>query len=288
MLPGIRHDLRGGREWDDRRRNGDCQHPRRRGPRLRRATPTRPRPALTTRSAVRRHVADGDDQPGGGSERSDQRLADQLHRGLQRAGQRLYGRRRYTVRRSHVYARSGTFRSGRDPRTDGGSDRFRHDLQRGGQRDDGRRNGIATIAAGVAHDAAGNGKLASTSTDNSVTFDPPPIIGIVVVAEAAAPKNDILEPNEALKITWAVSTLYGIASQTMTVDGKAITPINGPYRSVRMTSRAQCTIPARSGHCAAGSHTYTIRADRHAGRRLRQHRHVRGRGAPPRRRSPAW
>ena len=30
---------------------------------------------------------------------------------------------------------------------------------------------IATIAAGVAHDAAGNANLASTSTDNTVTYD---------------------------------------------------------------------------------------------------------------------
>ena len=30
---------------------------------------------------------------------------------------------------------------------------------------------IATIAAGVAHDAAGNANTASTSTDNTVTYD---------------------------------------------------------------------------------------------------------------------
>src|SRR5206468_2462319 len=36
---------------------------------------------------------------------------------------------------------------------------------------------IATIPAGGATDAAGNGNTASTSTDNTVTFDPPPTAG---------------------------------------------------------------------------------------------------------------
>ena len=58
---------------------------------------------------------------------------------------------------------------------------------------------------------------------------PPPTIASVVVAEAGSTKNGVLESNEALKITWAASSPNGIASQTMTVDGQAIAPINGPY-----------------------------------------------------------
>src|SRR5205809_1071760 len=37
---------------------------------------------------------------------------------------------------------------------------------------------LATIPAGGATDAAGNGNTASTSTDNTVTFDPPPTVTI--------------------------------------------------------------------------------------------------------------
>ena len=44
-------------------------------------------------------------------------------------------------------------------------------LQCGGQRHDHAGTVIASIAAGVAHDAAGNVNTASTSTDNTVTFD---------------------------------------------------------------------------------------------------------------------
>ena len=72
------------------------------------------------------------------------------------------------------------------------------------------------------------------------------------MAEAGTPKNGKLESNETLKITWAASSRYGIASQTMTVDGKAIAPINGPYGGLYYS----CPI----GTWSAGSHTYTITA----------------------------
>ena len=49
--------------------------------------------------------------------------------------------------------------------------RQRHDLQRRGQRHDDDGTVIATIPAGGAQDAAGNGNTASTSTDNTVTYD---------------------------------------------------------------------------------------------------------------------
>ena len=42
----------------------------------------------------------------------------------------------------------------------------------------------ARLAAGVAHNAAGNPNVASTSTDNTVTYRIPPAIAGVVVAEA--------------------------------------------------------------------------------------------------------
>ena len=78
----------------------------------------------------------------------------------------------------------------------------------------------------------------------------PPSITSVVVAEAGTVKNGILESNEPLRITWSATSSYGVASQTMTVDGKAIAPINGPYGGQYFS----CTI----GTWAAGSHNYTI------------------------------
>src|SRR5206468_1000515 len=48
---------------------------------------------------------------------------------------------------------------------------------------------IATIPAGGATDAAGNGNTASTSTDNTVTFDPPPTVTINQAAGQADPTS---------------------------------------------------------------------------------------------------
>ena len=49
---------------------------------------------------------------------------------------------------------------------------------------------IATIAAGVATDAAGNANAASTSTDNTVTWDiVPPTVTINQAAAQADPTN---------------------------------------------------------------------------------------------------
>jgi cyclophilin family peptidyl-prolyl cis-trans isomerase len=110
----------------------------------------------------------------------------------------------------------------------------------------------ASIAAGAAHDAVGNPSLASTGSDNVVQYLIPPDISAIVVAELAAPKNYVLESNEILRITWAASSHYHVVSQSMTVDGKAIAPINGPYSGLYYS----CPI----GTWSAGSHTYTIRS----------------------------
>jgi C1A family cysteine protease len=77
-----------------------------------------------------------------------------------------------------------------------------------------------------------------------------PTVGSVVVAEAAAPKNGILESNESLIVTWAATSANGIARQTVTIDGRVFSAINGPYSGRYFL----CSI----GKWAAGSHTYTV------------------------------
>jgi hypothetical protein len=79
-----------------------------------------------------------------------------------------------------------------------------------------------------------------------------PTIASVVVAEASSPKNYVLESSDALRVTWDATSPNGIARQTVTIDGRAFSTINGPY-SGRYFS---CTI----GRWAVGSHTYTIRS----------------------------
>ena len=102
---------------------------------------------------------------------------------------------------------------------------------------------MATGSNGVSFSDAGTFTVAAAAAT-------PPSISSVVVAEAAAAKNGILEASEPLKITWAASSSAGIAAQTMTVDGRAIAPIDGPYGGLYYS----CPIGAWS----AGTHTYAI------------------------------
>jgi hypothetical protein len=114
---------------------------------------------------------------------------------------------------------------------------------------------IGTWAAGNhsyaihATDSMGN---TADSTGMFSVVAPPLGISSVVVAEAGTVKNGILESNEPIKITWAASAAIAIVSQTMTVDGRATSPINGPYSGLYYS----CPI----GTWAGGSHTYVIRA----------------------------
>ena len=69
---------------------------------------------------------------------------------------------------------------------------------------------IATVGAGVAQDAASNGNAASTSTDNSVTYNVPTSTGGIYVTAAggsvpgagAYQKNDILKWDGSAWSVW--------------------------------------------------------------------------------------
>jgi hypothetical protein len=93
----------------------------------------------------------------------------------------------------------------------------------------------------------------SNSVNGTFTVAPIPIpsISLVAVAEATR-QNGVLESDEPLKITWQATSSNGVASQTMTVDGRTITPINGPYGG----SFYSCPI----GKWSAGDHAFVITA----------------------------
>lgn len=79
---------------------------------------------------------------------------------------------------------------------------------------------IASIAAGVAHDIAGNPNSASTSTDNTVTYDTtPPEITITTPADGA-----VYLLNEVVNADWeAIDELSGVATTSATKEpGEAI------------------------------------------------------------------
>jgi predicted outer membrane repeat protein len=78
----------------------------------------------------------------------------------------------------------------------------------------------------------------------------PPAITSVVVAESRPPRSGSFTPNEPLVITWSATCSLPITSQTVTVDGLNMVPINGPYSGQYYS----CQI----GTWAVGSHSYTI------------------------------
>jgi hypothetical protein len=135
---------------------------------------------------------------------------------------------------------------------------------------DGRR--IATINGPYGHLyyscsigawSAGSHSYAITATNasgfsstNSGTFSvaasasTPVTIGSIVVAEAAVPRDGTLDSTESLVITWAASSSSKIASQAVTIDGRTVSTIYGPYGGLYYSSPI--------GAWSAGSHYYTI------------------------------
>jgi hypothetical protein len=109
----------------------------------------------------------------------------------------------------------------------------------------------ATDQRGYARIVDGNGDGTATIDIGAYEYDPGPVIGSVVAAEAT-PQNGKLESNEKLKITWATTSSLGIASQTLAIDGTKIKPINGPYGGLYYS----CPI----GKYGVGSYSYTITA----------------------------
>ncbi|TLY21751.1 MAG: hypothetical protein E6K68_05105, partial [Nitrospirae bacterium] len=80
---------------------------------------------------------------------------------------------------------------------------------------------IATIAAGVASDAAGNGNTASTSTDNSVTFNVADTTPPTVTINQAAGQAD---PTSAAPITFTAvfsEPVSGFTGSDVTISGTA-------------------------------------------------------------------
>src|SRR3989442_564141 len=85
----------------------------------------------------------------------------------------------------------------------------------------------AAIAAGVAHDAAGNGNAASTSTDNTVTFD---TSGLTVTIDQAAGQAD---PTSASPINF--TAVFSKAVSDFTAADVTITGTAGGTKTVTVT-----------------------------------------------------
>ena len=107
---------------------------------------------------------------------------------------------------------------------------------------------IASLAAGIASDAAGNSNEKSTGTDNSVRYNAPPAIGgVVVLAEKGL-------------MTWNAQNSDGVAIASLTVDGKIVSQVNGPYAAA-----SGVNFSGVFGTLSAGNHNYAVTATDKAG-----------------------
>jgi hypothetical protein len=105
---------------------------------------------------------------------------------------------------------------------------------------------IATIAANVAEDAAGNDNAASTSTDNQVTYDTTgPAVTIT-----GAPSDPSDDPTPTFAFNGDDGSGSGVAAYECRIDGGAW---------------AACSSGDTFGPLADGSHTFEVRATDNAG-----------------------
>src|SRR5207244_3102792 len=111
---------------------------------------------------------------------------------------------------------------------------------------------IATIAAGVAQDAAGNLNSASTSTDNSVTFD------------ATAPTVGIASPASGTTVSGTI-TVSANASDNVGVVGVQF-QLDGVNAGAEVTTPPY-SVPWNTTTSSNGSHTITAVARDAAGNR---------------------
>ena len=112
---------------------------------------------------------------------------------------------------------------------------------------------IVTVPAGGAADAAGNTNATSTSTDNTVTWDPPPTVTVNQAAGQADPTND-----EPINFTAVFSEpVTGFAADDVTIGGTA-----GGDKTAVITGGPSTYNIAVSGMTSGGTVTVSIAAGR--------------------------
>src|SRR2546427_1208103 len=114
---------------------------------------------------------------------------------------------------------------------------------------------VATIAAGVATDAAGNGNNASTSTDNTVTFNAPHTTPPSVTINQAATQAD---PTSSAPINFTVvfsEPVSGFTGGDVAIRGSA-----GGGKTVCVSGSGSSYTAAVSGMTTSGTVVATIAA----------------------------
>jgi hypothetical protein len=125
---------------------------------------------------------------------------------------------------------------------------------------------IGSVAANVAHDAATNGNLASTSTDNTVTYDAdPPVVSNVTASPN--PTNGTVNVSATATVDDAASGNSDITAASYSIDGGApvaMTAVDGTFDEA--TENVKATIPASViAALSDGPHTICVRGTEGAG-----------------------
>jgi hypothetical protein len=119
---------------------------------------------------------------------------------------------------------------------------------------------IASIPAGVAHDAAGNRNATSTSTDNAVTYNAPELLVMINQAASQADPTNVSPINFTVEFSESTTdfatgdvTLSGTAvATTATVTGSGTT-YNVAVSGMTTNGSVIATIPAGVAHDIAGN-----------------------------------
>ena len=103
---------------------------------------------------------------------------------------------------------------------------------------------VASIGANVAHDDATNGNTASTSTDNTVTYDnEPPVVSNVAVTPN--PTNGTIDITATATVDDAGTGNSDITAAAYSIDGGApiaMSAVDGAFDE--STENVRATIPA--------------------------------------------
>ena len=114
---------------------------------------------------------------------------------------------------------------------------------------------VATDKAGNATSPAYTGSFTVVASTNNG-----PTVGGVTVVQATGPQNGTLTTSESILMTWNTVDPDGLASATLQMDGKNITPVYGPYATA-----TGANFSALLGILSAGTHNYSIVATDKAG-----------------------
>ena len=123
-----------------------------------------------------------------------------------------------------------------------------------------------SVPAGVARDAAGNENLASTSTDNTITYDPQPP-AVSNVAATPNPTNGTINITATATVDDAATGNSKIVSAFYSIDGGAAVAMaaaDGTFNSA--TENVTASIPAATiAALSNGQHTICVRGSDEAG-----------------------